>query len=86
MFDKDYIESSRVKEGRSTNFDELIESMRQELDMIDFTEDDYNEFSYVDQDQDGSNSAYNLKQQLAHVLKRTPSISRTSPSPLKKLE
>ncbi len=52
LFDKDYMESSKAKDGRSGNFEDLLESLTEQLDGIDFTEDEYQEFSYIDQDPD----------------------------------
>lgn len=42
------MDSSKAKDGRAGNFDDLIESLTQQLDEVDFTEDDYQEFSYID--------------------------------------
>eukprot|EP00347_Sterkiella_histriomuscorum_P021075 403335355 len=49
MFDKDYIESSKTKEQKSSNFEDLIQSLKDQLSQIDFTEDEYDQYSYVDQ-------------------------------------
>ena len=49
MFDKDYLESSKGKDmTKATNFEELLQSLKEQLAGIDFTEDEYGDYSYVD--------------------------------------
>lgn len=48
MFDKDFIENSKVQDGKASNFEDLIQSLKEQLDAVDFTEDEYQEFSYID--------------------------------------
>lgn len=52
MFDKDYIETSKAKEAKTLNFEEMMQSFKEQLQFVDFTEDEFNEFSYIDQDYD----------------------------------
>ena len=52
MFDKDYIETSKDKEAKTLNFEEMMQSFKEQLQFVDFTEDEFNEFSYIDQDYD----------------------------------
>ncbi|CDW75493.1 UNKNOWN [Stylonychia lemnae] len=52
MFDKDYIETSKAKEAKTLNFEEMLLNFKDQLQYVDFTEDEFAEYSYIDQDYD----------------------------------
>jgi hypothetical protein len=41
LFDKEYTENSRVKDGRALNFEDLIQSLKDQLDDVDFLDENY---------------------------------------------